>query len=273
MIGFKKGGDVKYSHRFLIDGREVGFYGNVNGSTDVKFNRVAMIASRYTEIVNKLRNIINSSKSIPTSIRYNCAVATLIILKTGIRIGNEDSAEGFYSEYKEKGKRVLAKTYGLTTMERNHIKISPNGIVSFDFIGKKHVDNHFVLDKELSQYVISIYQSGYDPVFNIDDYTLTKFIKDETSPYFSSKDFRTFRANVYGYRYLMSLPTPTDKKTYKESVKYVCTMVSKKLNNTPQVVKTSYIDPDLFVYNWGSEDQWDKEKKEYGGLIYGRHQV
>ena len=273
MIGFKNGGDVKYSHRFIIDGQEIGFYGHVNGSTDVKFNRVSMIASRYGEITSKMRSIINAEQSIPTSTRYNCAVATLLTLKTGIRIGNEDSAEGFYSEYKEKGKTVLAKTYGLTTMERHHVKLQPNGIVEFDFTGKKHVENHFTLDRELSQYVRRIYQSAYSPVFNIDDYTLTKFIKDETSPYFSSKDFRTFRANVYGYKYLMSIPTPTDKKSYKQSVKYVCTMVSKKLNNTHSVVKTSYLDPNLFVYNWGTVDQWDQKKKEYGGLIYGRFEI
>ena len=257
---FKTGGKIKEPkiveyqpfeetpYKFKIDGIDILFFGNPAGSMDLKFNRVTRIAERYDKITAHLRKLIyQNSLQYPANKEYCLAVASLLIIETGIRIGNEDSAEGFISEYKEKGKKVLAKTYGLTTLLPEHIEIE-NGIVKFDFTGKKHVENKFTLSKELSGYVMHILNSNYNPVFNTNDGELTTFIKNETSPYLSSKDFRTFRANVFGYLSAVKLPKPTTKKERRESIKKVCEDVSAKLNNTPAVVKTSYLDPDLFAY-------------------------
>lgn len=267
---FQKGGKLD-PDRFTIDGESVLFTGNQTGSMDVKFNKVAKIASRYDKITQDLNEIIKNNSGVPTSKDYNLAVATLVIIKTGIRIGNEDSAEGFYSDYKEEGKTVFAKTYGLTTLLPEHVKIS-NGKVQFNFTGKKHVKNTFTLSNELSKIVKPIIESGYNPVFNITEPELTRFIKNETSPYLSSKDFRTFRANVYAYQKASELPKPTTKKEWKESVKEVHEYVSQLLNNTPQVVKRNYVDQRLFDELWGTKEEVaesEKEnKKEMGGKFY-----
>lgn len=257
---FKYGGKID-PDRFTIDGKSVLFIGNETGSMDVKFNRVAKIASRYDKIVSKVKDIISTNKDVPTNKEYNLAVATLIILKTGIRIGNEDSAEGFMSDIKEKGKTVLAKTYGITTLLPEHVNIS-NGIAKFDFTGKKHVQNTFTLSKELSTLVLPIVTSNYATVFNITEPELTKFIKRISSPYLSSKDFRTFRANVFAYEKASQLPKPITKKDWKEQIKEVHEHVSKLLNNTPAVVKSSYVDQRLYDELWGTKEDMEAKEKE-----------
>jgi DNA topoisomerase IB len=245
-VQYKKFEETPY--KFNIDGIDILFFGNPAGSMDLKFNRITRIAERYDKITNHLKKLIyQNSLEFPANKEYCLAVASLLIIETGIRIGNEDSAEGFISEYKEKGKKVLAKTYGLTTLLQEHVE-DDNGIIKFDFTGKKHVENKFTLSKEMSEYVRHIRRSNYTPFFNTNDGELTTFIKNETSPYLSSKDFRTFRANVFGYLEAVKLPKPVTKKERRERIREVCEKVSVKLNNTHAVVKTSYLDPDLFDY-------------------------
>lgn len=268
MLFYKKGGEIK-EQIFDIDGQRIPFFGNIQSTTNNKFNRVAIIASRYSKIKQDMYNIIRQNPEFPTNTEFNCAVAVLLILKTGIRIGNEDSAEGYMTTPYEgsKMKPKFVKTYGLTTMLPEHVTVK-NGIVHLNFLGKKHVENSFVLDPELSKLVIRIYKSGYRPVFNIDDYTLTKFIKLKTSPYLSSKDFRTFRANVYAYEAIKNIKLPTNKQEYKEAVNMVADYVSERLNNTREVVKKSYIDPRIFERFLGKESDYDTEKKYFGGIIW-----
>jgi len=282
---YKYGGKLEedWIREYTIDGKKAKFFGNTEGNSSVKFNRVAMIASRYDEIVKKLDEIISEESkktqynsqtgNTETTQIYNLAVAFKLIVQTGIRIGNEDSAEGFMSTYKEKGKEVLAKTYGLSTLLPEHIEFK-NGVAYLDFTGKKHVENKFTLSKELSKLVKPIYDSKFPTLFNIDEYTLTQFIKSTTSPYFSSKDFRTFRANVYANEIARTIAKPKIKKEYRDAVNKVADYVSSKLNNTPAVVKKSYIDGLLFWYYFGKNedlpsklDDTKSKKLQKGGSV------
>lgn len=255
---------------FKIGSEDIKFLGRVNGSMDVKFNRTAKIGSRYNEIVADMEKIIRENSRIPTNTAYSNAVALLCIISTGIRIGNEDSAEGYVSDLKYSdtyGKEV--HSYGLSTLLQKHVSIN-NNQVSFDFVGKKQVKNSFTLNPKLSALVIPIINSKYDPIFNITESELTSFIRKETSPYFSAKDFRTFRANVYAYQKAVTLPKPTTKKEWKQAVRTCCEYVAVYLNNTHQVIKTSYADPELWNYMFGPIEQFDKkktEKKQNGGTL------
>jgi len=261
---------MKIPEKYNIDGEEILFFGNSSSSMDVKFNRVAKIASNYDEIVAKMHKIINDNSSFPSNKDYCSAVAVLLIVKTGIRVGNEDSAEGYMTvpHPESKIKPVFVKTYGLTTLLPEHIQVE-NGKVKFDFVGKKHVQNTFEIPEDLSKLVIKVLQNRYSPVFNLTDSELTSFVKRETSPYLSTKDFRTFRANVYGYRFIKTLPKPTTKKEQKDGINLTAEYVSMLLNNTPGVVKTSYLDPNLFTYMLGPEIV---TKRMGGTLIPIHHQ-
>lgn len=229
---------------YNIDGNQVEFYGRSNSTMDVKFNRVASIAKNYERTINNIKEDIDQFPI--CSKDFSNAVCAKIILSTGARVGNEDSAEGFYSEYKEPGKKVFAQTYGITTMKKEHVSFE-KGIAHINFTGKKHVENHFTLDRELSYNVFMIYSCKHEPYFGIEESELTKYVKDLMGKHISTKDLRTFRANVLAYNYLMKIYKPVEiKKEARAQIKKVTEYVAKLLNNTPGVVKTSYIDPKLF---------------------------
>lgn len=230
-----------------IKGEQIPFFGIENSSMNVKWNRIARIGKNYNSWFLEMENFIRENKSFPTTKNYNFAVAFLTIMETGIRVGNEDSAEGFYSEYKEEGKRVLAHTYGLTTLEPRHIEVV-NGKVRLDFTGKKHVQNTFQLNQKLSDLTRPIIESGYDPVYNMEEGELTRFIKSKTSKHLSTKDFRTFRANVLAFQFSKKQSEPTTKKERREAISATLELVAEQLNNTKGVVKSSYVDPELLDF-------------------------
>lgn len=242
-----------------IGGQSILFFGNENGS-NIKFNKVAKIASRYNEIVSDIKTYLSTHPS--NTKDYSATVCLYIIIETGIRIGNEDSAEGFYSDYKKEGETVFAKTYGLTTITKEHIK--DNGkTIELTFTGKKHVSNTYKLDDELSSYMRTVLTNNWNPVMGITESELTKYIKKFTSPYLSSKDFRTFRANVLAYLFSLKQPSYTTKSERNERKKAVAELVAEQLNNTVGVVRSSYVDPRLFEYMFPDPI----EKKQQGGLI------
>ncbi len=240
--------------RYDIDGIEAVFLYSPN-SLESKFGRAAMIASRYEKIFSKMEGMVRNDIDFPVSEDYCHAVCVMLMLTTGIRIGNEDSAEGYETvpPPNSKIKPQFVKTYGLTTMRREHALVKSQGPVKFAFLGKKHVMNYFTLREDVSKYFRRIYDSGYDPLFNTDEGRLTSFIKREVSKSLTSKDFRTFRANVYASEILLSMPKPEDKKQYKEAISECAEYVSGKLNNTEGVVKKSYIDPQIFPAILGKE--------------------
>jgi hypothetical protein len=248
---------------FKIDGEITQFFGNLTGSTEVKFNRVAMIANEYKNIVDKLYKILEKNPGRPTTKEYNCAVGLLLVLQTGIRSGNLGSSDGYMTVPMpgSKIKSKFVKTYGLTTLLPKHISFS-KGLAHFDFLGKKHVQNTFSFPKHLSDLIKVVLANKISPVFNITDREFTRFIKDKISVKYSSKDFRTFRANWFAYQSIKELPKPKTKKEYKQAIQKVAEYVSHYLNNTPNVCKKSYIDPNLFNYKFG-----DIESFKDGGKL------
>jgi len=249
--------------KFDIEGTMIPFFGISDSSMEVKFNRVARIASRFNIWKEQMQNYVLQNNSSPTSQEYNLSVAFLIIMSTGIRVGNESSAEGFYSDYKEKGKTVFAHTYGLTTLLPEHVSVK-NEIVYFNFTGKKHVQNTFELSSDLSKLVIPVIESGYSTVFNMEEPELTRFVKQHTSKHLSTKDFRTFRANVYAFEFGSTQPKYMSKSERKDRIKDTVEKVSQQLNNTPGVVKSSYVDKRLLDYLFPEELI---PKKKHGGLL------
>lgn len=271
---------------YTIDGIETGLFGKLRGSNSNKFNRATKIAAQYDELSEKLDNIIDKNKS-KVNEDYRKAVALSILMKTGIRVGNESSAEGYYTVPRPGSEEVskFVRTYGLTTILHKHVKFNKDGTSDFDFTGKKQVRNTFNLNKELTSLIKPIAKLKLDPFFGITDAELTRFVKRVAGDAFTTKDFRTLRANIFAYRHAKTFKPPTledflDKKKIKEIekddidkdkkkeriereekraqkeldrerkdiVKRVAEHVSEKLNNTYQVIKTSYVSPLLWEH-------------------------
>lgn len=108
---------------YKINDEDILLFGNINGGyksndkTASKFNRVAKIAQNYNEIHTKLIEFLNGKNELKQILSFAC----LLMLESGIRIGNEKSSEGYISKVKGfEGQEV--QTYGLTTLKPEHIK-------------------------------------------------------------------------------------------------------------------------------------------------------
>lgn len=245
------------AEKFKIERQYVTFYGKKNGSNKNKFNRVNKLASMYTELHKKFNNMAERGMN-SCSETYRCAVATLLLMETGIRVGNESSAEGYNTvphPHAKNQETKFVKTYGLTTLLREHIHEGRDGTMYFYFVGKKQVENTFIVPNNLRRYVSDIYNNcNEDPMFGVTDYQLTKFIKKYVGKQFTPKDFRTLRANIYAYNYMKnwflnsenSWSSPPLKKEINKLRNDVATLVSEDLNNTKGVCLKSYINADLF---------------------------
>lgn len=245
--------------KYKIGKETIAFYGKQKGSNTNKFNRVAKLAAMYNDLNKKLLGMVLRGENSCTE-TYRCAVALLLIMETGIRVGNEGSAEGYHTVPHPNAKNQeskFVKTYGLTTLLQEHVTFLKPKKMFFNFVGKKQVENTFEVPSNLVPYVYKIWlDCKKDPVFGITDYQLTKFIKRYVGKQFTPKDFRTLRANIYAHQtastfFEMALRVcklPAKKKDFNESVKTVCEAVAQKLNNTSGVCKKSYIDDMLFAH-------------------------
>ena len=235
---------------YKIGTEKITFYGKAKGSNKNKFNRVNKLASMYNELHSKLINIAERGYDSCTE-NYRCAVATILLMETGIRVGNEDSAEGYHTKPHPHAKDQtvkFVKTYGLTTLLKQHVKVKKD-LVMFDFIGKKQVENSYIVPKHLTKYIKQVALNNTEPIFGITDYQLTKFIKRYVGKQFTPKDFRTLRANILAEQKISNYDYPATKKEAKQIVKEVAEYVSSKLSNTPAVCKRSYINEFLFTEN------------------------
>lgn len=228
-----------------IHGLDYGFNRGIKNSYRDKFNRMVKIAAMFEKLEAKFDGMVERGNYCTDNARL--ALACKLMLNTGIRIGNEGSAEGYMTKPHPNSKEQpqFVQTYGLTTMLREHVATSRSK-VKFMFLGKRHVDNYFEVDgklaKQMKEY-LRTYEG--DTLFDITAYMLTKFIKRTIGWQFTPKDLRTLRANMLAFDKLMEISNrdlPTTKSAYNAEVKEVAVYVSEHLNNTPGVCKKNYID-------------------------------
>ncbi len=148
----------------------------------------------------------------------------------------------------------LHKTYGITTLKNQHLKISSNGEVIFSFVGKHHIKHQkSILDKKLAQVLTEIRSIGRGKLFQylnsenksccVSPSELNNYIKQATSDEFSAKDFRTWGATLSAAAELAEIGVEKDKNTRKKNIVAVVKKVAEQLGNTPSVCRNSYIHP------------------------------
>ena len=140
---------------------------------------------------------------------------------------------------------------GLTTLKNNHVDVK-NKDIHFKFIGKskqlntctiKNNDKDNIIFNALKQ--ISTHGKREDPLFKYEHVSLTisyyrKWLKTHFD--ITPKDFRTYFANKYFIKILKN--TKPSELVRTERIKTMNTAFRKiatKLNNTPAVVKKSYV--------------------------------
>ena len=229
--------------------QSIKLFGNPNGHYDCKFNRIVKLAGNYNNLLTKFDTFINKCS---LTDRSRHALACKLLMFTGIRIGNEDSAEGYIAKNKQR-EGEFVQTFGLTTLKKEHIIIEKN-VVYLNFLGKRQVGQSIkITDKVLVKQITTVYNSNNDTelFLNITDYSLRRFIKKYVGKNFKAKDFRTLRANIDGYLFVEELKKRTlntRKSQVNAEVKELTVHVSNILGNTPGITKKSYIDDQLINY-------------------------
>ncbi len=226
------------------------FAKSVNAGFDDKQKRAVKLAAKFEMLDKKFDGMIERGNYVSDTAR--CALACKLMMHTGIRIGNENSSEGYMTNPHPNSKKEaeFVKTYGLTTLLPSHIQVQ-RGKAFINFIGKKSVENSFEVTGVLAKQIKAVLSTVADgeTFLEVTAYELTKFIKRYVGRRFTPKDFRTMRANMYASEKMDELkkqPAPTTKRAYNNEVREVAEYVAEKLNNTPSVCKKSYIDGDMW---------------------------
>jgi len=203
-----------------------------------KFMKMIDFGESYKRIMNQVKRDLytegdNKQKQI--------AMALMLVIECGIRVGSE--------KYRDEN-----NSFGATTLEPRHIKIKGE-VVSVDFIGKKGVQNTGkVRSKRLSRN-LRIKKRTFrkdEPIFSYRRgskwYTLkstdvNSYLKKFGN--FSSKNFRTWVANLSFITELLHSEKNSNETQRKKNINESVKKVAEKLNNTTTVCKKNYIDPYL----------------------------
>ena len=170
------------------------------------------------------------------------AVMMRLINSLYIRVGTEKSAHHY-------------RTYGITTLQNKHLEIKRGGQLVFDFVGKSHIKHRKVLvDEELAAVMKDLKQLGVArKLFHYLDENgkaraikpsdINCYIKEATSPEFSSKDFRTWGGTLLAATALADLGKAEEERAIKSNIVKAIKDVAEQLGNTPTVCRASYVHP------------------------------
>ena len=146
------------------------------------------------------------------------------------------------------------QSYGVSTLQSNHVTVNGSQI-NIKFRGKKGVSNACTLkNKKLSKMLRTKKRSiGKDHrlftyrhknrYFEVRSTDVNKYLKKFGN--FSTKNFRTWTANLEFIQQIMKLETPKVETQCKKNITEALKKVADKLHNTPAVCRSNYIDPYL----------------------------
>jgi DNA topoisomerase-1 len=212
--------------------------GNAKGHFSNKWNRAAKLNNMFPELEVKLQGILERGYQ-KKSESYRCAVACLMMMHTGVRVGNERSAEGYISKRKDALGREI-QTYGLTTLKPKHVRAG-----KLRFIGKREVAQLITIPALLRKDVERLASDKGETVFNLSLYQLSKFVKTYVGRNFSPKDFRTVVGCRIASEEVAQLRPWSTKSEMKKQVRTVCEKVALQLGNTAAIAKKAYINPEI----------------------------
>lgn len=194
-----------------------------------KFNRLKNFTQVYPKIIERIEK--DKDKNIEE------AVILYLISKTGFRIGSDTET------------KAEVKAYGASTLRCNHLKISGDNKITFDFIGKKGVHiTKTIKDEWLANKFSRECPIGKDePLFHTDDYRIRKYLN--SIPYgskYNVKDFRTYIGTNIALREMRKLPKPESKSAFRKFRNEIGDKVAQVLGNTRTISLGSYVAPEIF---------------------------
>lgn len=225
---------------------------------DRKYEDILELGKKIIDIENDniaaIRNIVN--KKIEDYNMPNDLIPIIIYMlrKYHFRIGNE--------KYTDEN-----NSYGITTLQPQHIKFQSPTKFTIEFIGKKGIlnrmnDDHESMSRILkmlihrakgaNKYIFS-YMNPNDnkSLMIVTPDQIQSFFEDKYNAYITPKMFRTWYGNFHMLEHLRELYKKGDIQhrmcvsDKKNIIKSCSDYVSSKLNNTPTISKQSYMDNKL----------------------------
>ena len=198
-----------------------------------KFYDLYLFGIQYDKIVRDINKNLKISQD--NKLKHVCMILKLI-MDCDFRVGND--------EYMKQN-----NSYGVSTLKNKHVLIKGDS-VTIDFIGKKSVRNVCrVKDRTIKNHLKKRKKTmkNNTRIFTVDGVSIqsgdvNRYIKQFGD--FSSKDFRTWSANIKLIRYLIE----SDKSTVDKDIKDCVDKVAEKLHHTPEVCKKNYIFTELIEF-------------------------
>ena len=173
------------------------------------------------------------------------ALVIALMEQTLIRIGNDEYARNNDS-------------YGLTTLQDDHVHFDDSSSVTFEFRGKSGKEHEIALrDKRLANMVKACQELPGQRLFQYDDgqgnlAALTSgdvnaYLREATGFDFTAKDFRTWGGTILAARLLYECGAASSETAAKKQVTEAVKQVAQALGNTPAVCRGSYIHPAVFT--------------------------
>lgn len=227
--------------------------GKLKGSVKNKDNRTAKLLRNWDDIRTKMEQYIEAGRGI--TVRARVAYGVLLMMETGIRIGNETSAEGYICDQKHHasyGKKI--QVYGLTTILKSHTRQSNSGSIILEFLGKKAVHqtlrtSNAVLRKYYHIIGDQSRSLGYQTWLGVDYGDIYNFVKKSIGRQFKPKDIRTAAVNLLFLKKMQQteiMRKPWQNKSEaNKALKMVVEATASEIGHTPGVCKSAYLSRSL----------------------------
>jgi DNA topoisomerase I len=168
------------------------------------------------------------------------AAMTRLMNAAYLRVGDERYARKY-------------KTYGIATLRGKHLHIEGD-TMTFEYTGKwGQVQRKAVTDARLRRiveecaalpgYEIFKYRDDSGEVRDVKARDLNAYVKEVMGPEFTPKDFRTWAGTLIAAVKLADLGITEDTKQAEENVLAAVDDVAKRLGNTRDIARASYISP------------------------------
>jgi DNA topoisomerase I len=207
-----------------------------------KFERMTCFAQALPE----LRERVHADLALTGVPRDRVLAGAARLLDRGFfRIGGEE-----YAEENE--------TFGLATLERQHLRLLEDDAMVFDYVGKAGKRRVLrIVDPELQPLLgrLRRRRTGTNLLAylsrrrwcEVRSGEINDYVKQSVGAEFSAKDFRTWHATVLAAHSVAVLGTDAASPTARRrTVASACREVSRYLGNTPAVCRKAYIDPRVF---------------------------
>ncbi len=198
---------------------------------------------KFGEYLPKLRKVTNEHIALDGFPREKVlAIMMRLINSLYLRVGTEKSARHY-------------KTYGITTLQNRHLEVGRKGKLTFDYVGKSHIQHRKVLvDEELAALMKELkglggarklfhYVNEEGKTQPVKPGDINRYLKQITAPEFSAKDFRTWGGTLLAAIALAEIGRADNEQVLKKNIVKAVKAVAEQLGNTPAVCRGSYIHP------------------------------